>query len=115
MNNNRLIKEIEYLKHKEEIKYEKYLQLYKDTFNQYKIYDEALLNMKIIPIWRYVIKSKYRLDAFTEILNNIYLFHNGKINYEICDTMINCDECQNCELQEEYLEKINKYFKDNKE
>ena len=110
MNYNRLLKEIEYLKKKEERKYEHYLQLYNDTFNQYKACDESLLKIKLIPVWRCLTKSEHRIGAFNEILNSIVLFHKGKVNYDVCDYMIDCDDCGNCDFTLDFMSEFSRGF-----
>lgn len=108
MNSNRLICEIKYLKHEEEKKYNYYQELYSETFERYNECKNSLLGVMLVPVWRKMIKSEYRLGALNDILNTIFLFDNGEVNFNVCDTMIDCDDCGGCEYRDGFVDEINR-------
>ena len=65
--NNKVISIINERIVEEEDKYEHYQQLYNNTFEKYKDCNEGLLKLKLVPIWKNMIKHEYKLSALKEI------------------------------------------------
>lgn len=106
--NNKVISIINERIVEEEDKYKHYTNKYLDTFEKYKDCNDGLLKIKLVPVWRKMIKSEYRLGALNDILNTIFLFDNGEVNFNVCDTMIDCDDCGGCEYRDGFVDEINR-------